>query len=518
MVDDLRHVVHWMPRQRSPGAINIVVLMLLVSTLVACAVGPDYHTPAPPPGDRFTSAPMPGETAVSPGEAGGSQHFVTGQDIPGEWWTLFHCAPLNALIHDALANSPNLAAARAALRQARENVNAEVGGALYPSIDAKLNANRSKISGLAFGQQGVSPELTLYNASVNVSYSLDLFGGVQRELDALRAQVDYQRYQLQAAYLALTTNLVTASVKEASLRGQIEATEHVAAYQQAQLDLVTSQFALGGASRPAVLAQRTLLAQTRASLPPLRQSLDQVRHQMAVLAGKSPSDASLPQFKLSDFSLPQRLPVSLPSALARQRPDILAADAVLRQASANIGVATAAMYPQLTLTGSYGGEALTPAGVFKSANTIWSLGAGLLQPLFHGGQLIAQKRAAVAAYDQAEAQYRETVLLAFQNVADTLRALDADALALSAQSDAWSSARDTQELSQQQYRLGAVSYLTLLDAQRQYQQSTVNLVQAQAARYADTAALFQALGGGWWNAPQSPETKAGKAEGSMGSP
>ncbi|MDN0073631.1 efflux transporter outer membrane subunit [Crenobacter sp. SG2303] len=517
MVDDLRHVILRACWPRSPGVINLTALMLIVSMLTGCAVGPDYHPPAPPAGDRFTSAPMPSETAVSPGDAGAAQHFVLGQDIPGEWWSLFHCAPLNALMRDALANSPNLAAAWAALRQAKEDVNAEVGNALYPHVDANLGVSRSKAAGLAFGQEDLSP-LTLYNASVSVSYSFDLFGGARRELEALRAQVDYQRFQLEAVYLALTANLVTASVREASLRAQIEATEQVASYQQAQLDLVMRQFELGGASRPAVLAQRSLLAQTRASLPALRQSLDQVRHQMAVLAGKPPSDASLPQFKLSDFSLPRTLPVSLPSTLVRQRPDILAADALLHQASAKVGVATAAMYPQLTLTGSYGGEALTPAGVFKPASSIWSLGTNLLQPLFHGGQLSAQKRAAVAAYDQAAAQYRETVLLAFQNVADTLRALDADAHALTAQSDAWLSARDTLALSQQQYRLGALSYLALLDAQRQYQQSTVNLVQAQAARYADTAALFQALGGGWWTAPQSPEAKAGKPEAPMGSP
>ncbi|MCW3479076.1 efflux transporter outer membrane subunit [Neisseriaceae bacterium JH1-16] len=511
MFDDLLHVVHRQRRHRIPGAAPLVVATLIVSTLASCAVGPDYRTPVSPASDRFTPEPQPSETASAPGGAGASQRFVTGQDIPGEWWLLFHCEPLNALMRDALANSPNLAAAQAALRQARENVNVEVGKALYPSIDASLGASRSKVSGVTLGAPGLSSDFSLYNASVNVSYALDLFGGARRELEVLRAQVDYQRFQLQAAYLALTANLVTASVREASLRAQIEATEQIAASQQAQLGLVTRQFELGAVNRSGVLAQRTLLAQTRTNLPALRQALDQVRHQLAVLAGRPPSDALLPQFKLSDFTLPQTLPVSLPSVLVQQRPDILAADAVLHQASANIGVATAAMYPQLTLSGSYGAEALTPAGVFKSGNTIWSIGAGLLQPIFHGGQLTAQKRAAVAAYDQAAAQYQEAVLLAFQNVADSLRALDADALALAAQSDAWTSARDTLDLVQHQYRLGALSYLALIEAQRQFHLSTVSLVQAQAARYADTAALFQALGGGWWNVAPPPEAKAGVA-------
>ncbi|GAB3629628.1 efflux transporter outer membrane subunit [Pandoraea terrae] len=480
------------------------------ATLAACAVGPDYHTPAPPAGERFTPEPLPDQTVSTPGmpgTAGASQQFVVARDIPGEWWSLFHCAPLDALIREALANSPNLAAAQAALRQARENLNAEVGSALYPAINAQVGATREKISGLAFGATSGSTEFNLYNASVNVSYSLDLFGGARRELEALRAQIDYQQYQWQAAYLALTANLVTASVREASLRAQIAATEQIAADQAQQLELLTRQFDLGGVSQTAVLAQRTTLAQTRATLPPLQQALDQTRHQIAVLAGKPPSDTSLPQFQLSDFSLPQTLPVSLPSALVRQRPDILAADALLHQASAKIGVAAAAMYPQLNLTASYGAQALTPAGLFRSGSTVWSLGAALLQPIFRGGQLSAQKRAAVAAYDQAGAQYQQTVLLAFQNVADSLRALDNDARALAAQAEAADAARNSLALSEQQYRLGGVSYLALLDAQRQYQQTVVALVQAQAARYADTAALFQATGGGWWNAPQPPDVK-----------
>ncbi|OAJ56906.1 RND transporter [Paraburkholderia ginsengiterrae] len=478
------------------------------TALAGCMVGPDYHSPPAPATDAYTSTPLPDQTASAPGAAGLPQRFAPGQDIPAAWWTLFHCEPLDTLIREAFTNSPNVAAAQAALRQAHETYVAQAGGTLLPSVDAQLGATREKLNGIAFGQPGLTEEFNLYNASVNVSYKLDVFGGTRRELEALHAQVDYQSYQLQAAYLAMSANIVTAAVKEASLRAQIDATERIATEEDEQLAVLSKQFDLGGVSRTAVLAQQTLVAQTRATLPPLLQQLDQARHQLAVLAGKLPSDATLPEFRLDMFSLPVTLPVSLPSALVRQRPDILAADAVLHQASAQVGVATAAMYPQITLSASYGAEALTPAQVFRAGSTIWSLGGSLLQPLFHGGQLSAQKRAAEAAYEQADAQYRETVLLAFQNVADSLRALDHDATGLKAQTDAWHAASDSLDLTRGQYRVGGVSYLSLLDAQRQYQQTVVSLAQAQASRYADTAALFQALGGGWWNASSAPGAPA----------
>ncbi|HEY3597963.1 MAG TPA: efflux transporter outer membrane subunit [Paraburkholderia sp.] len=464
-------------------------------------VGPDYRTPAPPPTDHYTAAPLPDETASAPGASGAPQRFAPGDEIPAAWWALFHCDPLDALIRNALANSPNIAAAAAALRQARENLAAQFGGSLLPRVDAQLGATREKFNGITFGEPQFSEDLNLYNSSVNVSYTLDLFGGARRGVEAARSQVDYQRYQLQAAWLALTANIVTAAVKEASLRAQIEATEQIAKDEDAQLTVLNKQFELGGVGRTAVLSQQTLLAQTRATLPPLRQQLDQIRHQLAVLSGNPPSDPTLPEFTLAMFSLPQTLPVSVPSALVKQRPDILAADATLHQASAQIGVATAAMYPQITLSAAYGTQSLTPAELFRAESVVWSIGAGLLQPVFHGGQLLAQKRAAVAAYEQADAQYRQTVLLAFENVADSLRALDHDASGLAAQTEAWRAASDSLDLTRGQFRVGGVSYLALLDAQRQYQQTVVSLAQAQAARYADTAALFQSLGGGWWNEP-----------------
>ena len=482
---------------------SMTALALIVSavTPMGCAVGPDYRTPEAPSTKSFTATALPAETASAPGLAGAAQRFVAGEEIPAQWWTLFHSPSLDQLIKQALSDNPTLAAAQATLRQSQETLNALVGSVLYPKVDANASVTREKISGAAFGQPNArfSP-FTLYNASVNVSYALDFFGGARRELEALESQVDVQRFLLEGAYLTITSNIVTTAVREASLRAQIQALQEIMSAQQKQFDLVELQFKLGGAARTDVLAQRTQLAQTRATLPPLEKELAQTRHLLAAFAGRLPSESGgLPEFTLEGLQLPAELPMSLPSSLVRQRPDIRATEALLHAASAQVGVATANQYPQVNLTGSFGSMATSSSALFTSGTGVWSLGAGVLQPLFHGGALSAQRRAAVAAYDQALAQYRAAVLQAFQNVADVLRALDSDALTLKAQADADESARDSLELTQKQFQLGGVSYLSLLNAERQYQQTRIGLIQAQASRYADTAALFQALGGGWWN-------------------
>jgi NodT family efflux transporter outer membrane factor (OMF) lipoprotein len=467
--------------------------------LIGCTLGPDFHRPEAPATDRYMPTPLPHETASAPVVGGEGQRFAFGQDIPAQWWTLFHSKALDGLIRQAIADSPTLAAAEAALRQARENLTARTGVVLFPAVDAKGSVTREKFSGASFGNPGSGVIFTLYNASVNVAYSPDIFGGGRRELESLRSQVDYERFQLEGAHLTLTSNIVTAAVKEASLRAQISSTGDIVKDMETQLHVVERQFQLGGASRSDVLAQRAQLAQTRATLPPLEKALAQNRHLLAVLAGKLPGVATLPEFSLDNLKLPEELPVSLPSSLVRQRPDVRASEELLHAASAQIGVATANLYPQITLTGSYGSEGTKVSDIFSSGSSIWGLGAGLLQPVFHGGELAAKRRAAIAAYDQAAAQYRETVLLAFQNVADVLRALEDDARTLKAQAEAEAAARDTRDLAEKQFNLGAVSYLSLLNAQRQYRLAHFILVQAQAVRFADTAALFQALGGGWWN-------------------
>lgn len=478
------------------------LITLACVALSGCTVGPDFHRPEAPDITTYGATPPPRETAASPGTGGAAQRFVSGEEIPAQWWTLFHSEDLDRLIREALADSPTLAAAQAALRQAQENMTAQTGVVDYPAVDAKASATRERFSGASFGQPGKGVLLTLYNATVNVSYSLDLFGGGRRELEALRSQVDYERFQLEGVHLTLASNIVTAAVKEASLRAQIRSTREIVTAQEKQLDVVEKQFQLGGVSLSDVLAQRAQLAQTRATLPPLEQGLAQTRHLLAALAGRLPGEAVIPEFSLDKLRLPPELPVSLPSSLVHQRPDIRASEELLHAASAQVGVATANLYPQITLTGSYGSETTKLDNLFGSGASIWSLGVGLLQPLFHGGELTAKRRAAVAAYDQAAAQYRGTVLQAFQNVADVLRALEDDARTLKAQAEAEAAARDTLDLVEKQFNLGAVSYLSLLNGERQHQQARINLVQAQAARFADTAALFQALGGGWWNREQ----------------
>jgi NodT family efflux transporter outer membrane factor (OMF) lipoprotein len=491
---------------------RIGVTAIIICSLLGCAVGPDFQTPKAPTTRAYTAEALPAETDAAPGTAGAAQRFAPGKDIPQEWWTLLHSEELDKLIRQALAESPTVAAAKARLREAAENRRVQYG-ALLPAVDANLSASRQRISAAEFGQPDNNVSVfNLYNASVNVSYSLDLFGGTRRKLEALQSQIDYQRFQLEGVYLTLTSNIVTTAVKDASLRAQIGAMKDIIEAQKKQLNIVEEQFRLGGAARSDVLAQRAQLAQTRAALPPLEKQLAQTRHQLAVLAGRLPSEATLPEFYLNDFQLPEELPVSLPSSLVRQRPDIRAAEEVLHAASAQVGVATANLYPQITLTGSFGLEAGTVGDLFSSGANIWSLGAGLLQPIFHGGALTAQRRAAIAIYDQAEAQYRDTVLQAFQNVADVLRALAGDASTLKAQAEAEEAARDTLDLTEKQFQLGAVSYLSLLNAERQYEQARLTLVQAQAARFADTAALYQALGGGWWSRDPQAEAAAIKSE------
>nr|WP_229223781.1 efflux transporter outer membrane subunit [Duganella sp. sic0402] len=467
--------------------------------LGGCALGPDFKTPAAPAtaGDSYTPTPMPQQTASAPGVGGAAQQFAVGQEIPAQWWSLFQSPALDQLIRNALAQNPNMAAAEAALRQAQENYNAQAGNLVYPSVSAQLGAGRQKTSVTTAG--AAAGVYNVYNASVNVAYTPDVFGATRRTLEGAQAAIDYQRFQVEATYLTLSANVVTTAIQEASLRAQLRATREVLDALTQQQNVIEKQFEYGAIPRTTVLSQRNQVAQINATIAPLQKALAAAQHQLSVLAGKLPGEAGMPSFELEALTLPQQLPVSLPSTLVRQRPDIRASEELLHQASAAIGVATAAQYPQFTLSGSYGSSAASFGKLFDAETTAWSLAAGIAQPIFNGGALSAQRRAAEAAYDAASAQYRATVLTAFQNVADTLRALDADAAALKSQAEAEALAKETLALAQEQYKLGGISYLVLLDAQRSFQQAHINLVQAQAARYADTAALFQALGGGWWN-------------------
>jgi len=490
-------------------------VLLLIS---GCALGPDFTTPDLPAaagGADYTPAPMPARTAKSDVPAGQAQELLTGRDIPAQWWEVFRSEPLDRLIRASLAQSPTLASAQAALRQAEATYDAKSGNLLWPQVNAQLGVQRERASEVSTRVAG-GQLLTLYNASVNVSYNLDVFGASRRQIEGAQAAVEAQRYQVEATYLTLTSNLVTTAIGEAALRGQLQATREVLQAQREQLGVIEKQFDTGAIPKSIVLQQRTQLAQTQAAIPPLEKSLAQTRHQLAVFAGRLPSEQGLPEFDLASLSLPQELPLSLPSELARQRPDVRASEAQLHQASAAVGVATANLYPQIQLSASYGNASLRARDLFTGPTTLWNIGAGLTQPIFNGGALRAQQRAAVAAYDSAAAQYRNTVLGAFQNVADALRALELDAAALQAQATAESLARQSLDLSTAQYRAGAVSYVTLLTAQQAWLQTHTALAQAQAARYADTAALFQALGGGWWN--RGPLADAAIAPGQPAAP
>ncbi len=438
--------------------------------LAACAVGPNFKAPAAPRNAGFAPADqIAPTTTATPLPGGEAQRFVDGMDIPGQWWTLFQSAQLNALIERGLKNSPTLQAAQAALRQANETAAAQ-RGSYYPSVSGTAQSERHKASGASFGIPGL-PSSYYYNlqtASVNVSYTLDAFGGTRRQVEALQAQAEYQQFALEASYLTLTANIVAAAVNEASLRAQISATEDIARSQQMQLDITQRRFAAGATSRADVLQQQSILQ-----------------------AGG--------EFNLDSMNLPLELPVSLPSKLVEQRPDVREYSALLHQATAQIGVATANMLPQITLSGSYGQTASKWANIFSPSSNIYSLIGSLTQPIFKGGQLMHQRRAAVAAAQEAAANYQATVINAFENVSNTLYALQSDADTLAAQATAERSAADSLALVQAQYKSGAASYVQVLTSEQSYQNAAVALVKARAQRYADTAALFQALGGGWWN-------------------
>jgi NodT family efflux transporter outer membrane factor (OMF) lipoprotein len=460
-----------------------------------CAVGPEFETPAPPSVAGYTPEALPDRTG--PAGASGDQSFLAGKDVPARWWSFYRSDALDALVVSALQASPTLDAAKAALREAQENVYAQEGG-FFPTVSGSLSAEREKSSGAAFGISGLGSLFSVTTGSVSVSYPLDIFGGVRRQVEASEATADYERFELAAAYLSLTSNVVTSAVNEASLRAQIAATTEIVDIESHQLDVLQNQLSLGGVAGTAVLAQQATLAQARATLPPLQKQLAQARYQLAVLAGRFPGDDVGATFELSQLTLPQDLPVSLPSKLVEQRPDIRAAEAQFHEASANIGVATANELPQISLTGSYGSTS-APSNFLGAGTGVWSVAGSLAQTLFDGGELLHKRRAAVAAYDQAAAQYRSTVLSAFQDVANALRALQSDADALRADVAAEQAAGQSLSLSRQQFQLGAITYTALLTAEQTYQQTRVSRVQAEAQRYSDTAALFQALGGGWWN-------------------
>ena len=481
--------------------------------LSACAVGPDFHAPeAPQVADAshpYTPAPLPAMAASDASPAYVPQRFVDGQDISASWWEAFQSPSLNALVQSALQHSPSVAAAQATLRQAEENYRADYGSKVFPSVTGQLSAARQRQALAQSPQVPAGYTSNLFQAGLDLSYTLDIAGGNRRELEGVRAAIDFQRYQVETTWLSLTSSVVATAIQEASLRAQLKATQEVIDNETASYKVISRQVELGAIGRSAALQQQTLIAQSQAQLPALEKALAQTRHQLAVLAGRLPGDAGLPTFDIDTLALSRELSLSVSSALVRQRLDVRAAEAQLHEASALIGVATAALYPQIILSAGVDRESLKIDKLFNTGTTGWSLAAGLVQPIFNGGALRAKKRAAVAAYDAAQAQYQSTVLNAFLDVANALRAIDTDAQAVQANADAERLSNESLALVQRQYQLGAVSYLSSLDAQRTALSTRVALVQARAARFTDTAALFRALGGGWWNAPDAVASAAG---------
>lgn len=477
--------------------------------LAACAAGPDFVPPAPPRQKDYLPEGAPRATAAA---LGASQRFVPGTPLTPAWWTLFGSPQLDATMRAALQRNPGLQAAQAALAASRENL-AAGDGVFWPQADLGLSGTRERAARVR--GVGVLPGIfNLFTLGATVSYLLDLAGGSRRGVEALAAQADYQRYQLSATWLALSGNIFNTSVARAGYAAQAAATGELLARLREQRDIALAQYHAGAAPYANVVAIDSQVASTEATLPVLEQRERQADHLLATLAGSAPADWQPPPLSLDSLTLPRTLPLSLPSELVRQRPDILAAEAELHTASAQVGVATAALFPSVRLDASFGNAADTLGGTTSAAGRFWSLGVDAAQPLLHGGTLTHQRRAAVAEYRRALASYRATVLAAFAQVADVLTALDSDARALEAQARALDAARQSLALLQANYRAGLVAYFEVLVADAQLHRVQIDYVQALAQRFQDSAALYLALGGGWWRMESQLQRTLGGGGGS----
>lgn len=487
--------------------------------LVSCAVGPNFHKPSAPKDAGYTTAALPDATASTPVPGGDAQRFIAGQDVPLAWWEAFGSPALNSMVEKAFRANPTVTSAQAALRQAQEMVYAQQGY-FYPSVSADYNFERQKLAGnvsgsTAPGVQGNGTALTavqsqaapyneplyynFHTATLTVGFTPDVFGLNRRKVESLDAQAQVQRFNLEATYISLASNVVAAAIQEASIRAQLEATEEIIGHNEKLLAVIKDKLTWGYAMQVDVAAQELQLAQARALLAPLQLQFEQTRDLLRVLIGNLPNQEISETFELSSLTLPTQLPVSLPSKIIEQRPDVRAAEEQLRSANAQVGVAIANMLPQFTITGAIGGTATQFSQLFAHGGTFWTLIGDATQPIFQGGTLWHTKRAADEALRQAAAQYQSTVLTAYQNVADTLHALVSDADALAADAEAARAAKVLLDLTQLRSKNGYVDYPTELAAAIAYQQAVLSLAQAQGTRFGDTAALYQALGGGWWN-------------------
>jgi len=480
------------------------VLPVAISlALTACAVGPDFERPAPPAAQSFTAAPLPAQTAEAEAHA---QSFGLGQDLPAEWWRLFHSEKLDRLVAQAIANNPSLASARASLRQAHELTEAQ-RTAFFPLVSGQFSQLRAKNAEntIAPVTQSVNPYYSLSTAQLNVSYTPDIWGGTRRAVEQSEATEAGSRFQVEATYLTLSSTVVVTAITNASLRAQLEATRRQIAIAHELTGKLEKQRQIGTMSELDLLAQRAAEAQLAATLAPLEKQLAQSRDALAALLGATPSELPDDVIGLDDLALPEQLPVSLPSKLIEQRPDVRQAEENMHAASAGVGIAISDMLPQFDITGSFGSESYRPSQLFTPGNGFWSIGGSLTQTLFDAGALLHKRRAADAALDQAGADYRTAVLGAFQNVADSLEAIKSDSDGLKATAEAEAAARKSWDLAKRQREIGMTNLVTLLNAEQTYQQAEIALVGARAARLSDTAGLFQALGGGWWNRAEESE-------------
>ena len=469
-------------------------MLLLAALLAGCAVGPNFRSPSAPAVTHYAHGGDPTDTVSAHGAA---QHFTPGARVAADWWHLFGSEKLDGIVTEALAASPGLEAAQASLRQSEDNLRSGYG-IFYPQAEADAAATRQRFSPLKFGAGTTSSIFNLFTLSASASYALDVFGGERRMIEGLHAQLDLQRATEQATYLTLISNIVNTVVARAAYRAEIDATNALIELERQQVKLAEVQVKAGTAPYSNVLSLRSQLASTEATVPQLEQRLSQSDDLLASLVGHVPAEWSPPNIELGELALPAELPVSLPAELVRQRPDVLVAEATAHGASANVGVATAALLPSVTLTGSYSANS-TSTGQLTAANgRAWDFGAGLTQPLFAGGTLWFRRRAALDQYQQASALYRQVVLAAFAQVADALRALEHDAAALRAQDEALAAAQEALHLVQANYEAGLDTYLDVLSADAQYHQALVGELQTVALRYQDTVALYVALGGGWW--------------------
>lgn len=475
---------------------RLAIASWALGTLCSCAVGPDFKKPAAPTVSAYLAEPVPEQTVAVPGPAGSAQHFLSGPDVPQDWWQAFKSPQLDALVSEALTANPDVMAAQASLREALEAAAAQRGN-YWPQVQAGFTASRQKNAlGVLAPTLGSGQALfNLYTPQVSVSFVPDLFGGNRRQVESLLASADAARYELDATYLTLTNNVIASVVQMAGLQEQLRQTERIVRLDTEALAVLRHSLSVGAIAEADVAAQETALAQAEATVPPLQHAIAVQRHQLAVLTGQLPAQGPNPSLELSELQLPTQIPLGLPSQLVAHRPDVLAAQAQLHAATALVGVAVADMLPQLTITGSDGSVATLLSDLLKNGTGFWSAGASLTQTLFAGGSLLHRKRGAEAAMDAAGATYRSTVLQAFQNVADSLHALSTDASVLEASARAARAAENSYNIARRQLDLGSVNYLYMVLAEQNYLQAQIALIVAQTNRLADTAALYQALGG-----------------------